>query len=138
MRVPTSNEHNRALYACLILRKAFPNNPTTTRLGTLEYDVDNCLCLLNELAGAHACNEPLSNSRYVKCLNAIDHAEKLAGQNSTPEYTVEYREDNPKLSADAIATTTTGHRYALMKRDGGWQRGSHWGATVDDAMRGAA
>jgi arylamine N-acetyltransferase len=130
----SASEHDSALKACAIIRAAWPDLPESTTVGTAENDVQNALTLLNELAGAHACNISMPQSRYTAAMGILTAPNLMAPCNlDAPEHTQDTEYNNV-----AICTTATGRRYGVQRVEGGWRRGYVFGATVADAMRGAA
>jgi hypothetical protein len=129
----TYEEHNLALQTCAKIRAAFPKFNYPLTVGTPEADADEQLIALNELCLSHTANQPCR--MYHKALDAISIWAGVQIGDKLPDAVFEIEsQDNDAV----VCKTASGRRYALSAGKQGWLRGHQFGATIADAMRGAA
>ena len=132
MTVATRHDHDRALQLAASLRAAgFDTVRTAVAVGSIEQRADQVLIDLNEICLSHAARASCS-VRHVA--GAFERAERLIADASAPvAFCVIDVTDT-----QAVVRTASGKVYGLSRRAGAWHRGHHVGATISDAMRGAA
>lgn len=130
MTIATHHDHDQALALCAAIRATGIDTSGPLTIGSIEHQADAALIDLNRVCTSHTCRVRGPRPDVV-----FERAQRFLASVAAPAPAFEVLKE---CGVEARVRTAGGKLYQIVKRDGLWHRGYASGATISDAMRGAA